>query len=250
MVHGGIDGYSRMVVFLQCSENNRASTVYNLFLDAINMYGLPSRVRSDQGRENILVAHHMVEHRGADRRSMITGSSVHNQRIERLWRDLFRCAIKLYYRLFYYLEDQGILLPTNPQHIYALHYVYLSRINKALDVFYDGWNHHGLRTARNKSPYQLYTEGALQLQQSGHSGVDFFDSVDDMYGVEEAGLAGENDGVQVPQCTFSLEDDHFALLQQSVNPLDNSDNYGIEPYEQTLEFISTTARQNPSLYNN
>ena len=45
-----------------------------------------------------------------------------------------------------------------------------------------------------------------------------------MYGVEEAGLAGENDGVQVPQCTFSLEDDHFALLQQSVNPLDNSDN--------------------------
>ena len=100
-------------------------------------------------------------------------------------------------------------------------------------VFYDGWNHHVLRTARNKSPYQLYTEGALQLQQSGHSGVD---SVDDMYGVEEAGLAGENDGVQVPQCTFSLEDDHFALLQQSVNPLDNSDNYGIELYEQ-----STTA---------
>ena len=74
-------------------ENNRVSTVSNLFLDAINMYGLLSRVHSDQGRENILVARHMVKHRGADRRSMITGSFVHNQR---MWRDLFRCAIKLY----------------------------------------------------------------------------------------------------------------------------------------------------------
>ena len=91
MVHAGIDGYSRMIVFCKCSSNNRASTVLDAFLEGVHLYGLPSRVCSDQGGENTMVARHMIESRGAERRSIIiTGSSVHNQRIERLWRDLFR----------------------------------------------------------------------------------------------------------------------------------------------------------------
>ena len=77
-----------------------AQTVYSLFLDAVRQYSLPSRVRSDQGRENYLVAQHMLEFRGTERRSMLIGSSVHNQRIERFWRDLFRCVIGLYHRLW------------------------------------------------------------------------------------------------------------------------------------------------------
>jgi len=127
VVHAGIDGFSRLIVFLHCSSNNRASTVYELFLTAVQHLGLPSRVRSDQGRENILVACHMLEHRGAHRNSMLTGSSIHNQRIERLFHDVFRCAVQLYYRLFYFLEDQGKLEPSNHKHMYALHYVYMPR---------------------------------------------------------------------------------------------------------------------------
>ena len=103
MAHAGIDGFSRMIVYMQCSNNNRSSTVYASFLKAVHQYGLPSRVRSDQGRENQLVAQHMLECRGSERRSMITGSSVHNQRIERLWRDMHYSAVKLFYQLFYYI---------------------------------------------------------------------------------------------------------------------------------------------------
>ena len=98
VTHCAIDGYSRLVVFIKCS--NKADTVYNLFLQAVGQYGLPSRIRCDQGRENVRVAQHMLHHRGVERRSVLVGSSVHNQRIERLWKDSHRCATSVFYQLF------------------------------------------------------------------------------------------------------------------------------------------------------
>ena len=95
-----IDGYSRLVLYLKCMPNNRSSTVYELFLNAIQLYNLPSRVRSDQGSENMMVARHMIEKRGGERRSMLTGSSTHNQRIERLWKDMHGCVTVLFYKIF------------------------------------------------------------------------------------------------------------------------------------------------------
>lgn len=78
-----------MIVYLACSTNNHASTVYTLFKETIKAYRIPSCVHSDKGRENILVCHFMVAVRGTERGSHIAGSSVHNQRIEHLWCDVY-----------------------------------------------------------------------------------------------------------------------------------------------------------------
>lgn len=216
MTHAGIDGYSRLIVYIHCSPNNKASTVYNLFLGAVDRFGLPSRVRSDQGGENVAVAQCMLERRGVDRGSMLTGSSTHNQRIERLWRDLHRCVGVLYYRLFYHLENLGLLDPTNDRHIYALHYIYLHRINQSLHAFRDAWNYHKIRTEHNRTPHQLFTRGMLQLQSSGLAAVDFFTEIDHQYGVEEEGLLPEIEGVVIPEVHFKLTEEHYRRLSMKL----------------------------------
>ena len=101
VVHGCIDGYSRRIVYMKSSDNNRANTVLQLFTDAIQEVGLPTCVRADRGGENVEVARYMLNHPLSNNGSFITGRSVHNRRIERLWRDLFQSCVILFYRLFY-----------------------------------------------------------------------------------------------------------------------------------------------------
>ena len=164
VLHGGIDGYSRLPVYLSASTNNTADTVLQCFLDGVQRYGLPSRVRCDCGGENVMVSQFMLAHpeRGPGCRSCITGRSVHNQQIERCWRDLFMGCVSLFYALFCIMGDVGILDPANNTDLFALHYVFIPCINHSLNIFRELYSHHRLRTAGNRTPYQLWISGLAE----------------------------------------------------------------------------------------
>jgi len=240
VTHGGIDGYSRLIVYLKSAGNVTASTVYDSFLEAVQKYHLPSRVRSDQGGENILVAQHMIQNRGANRNSIIVGASVHNQRIERLWKDMHKCVTSLYYRLFYFMEQHDLLNPLNEKHLFALHYIFLPRINRSLIQFVDSWNHHPIRTAHHKSPHQLFTSGLLYLRNSGLTALDLFEDADSTYGIDyDTPVASQNDrdDVEVPGCAYHISEANLAALKLAIDPLQESNEYGIDIYESTIQFL-------------
>ncbi|KAG7315542.1 hypothetical protein KOW79_020408, partial [Hemibagrus wyckioides] len=75
VIHGAIDGHSRLITYLNCNTDNRANTVLSQFLKATCLYGLLSRVRSDYGVENLQVALFMNVLQGIEHCCFITGES-------------------------------------------------------------------------------------------------------------------------------------------------------------------------------
>ena len=81
----------------------------------------------------------------------------------------------------------------------------------------------------------LFSGGMLILQHSRLAALDFFDHVDSHYGIdEEASVPSDDTTIEIP---VEVTDANYTLLQNTVDPLGPSNEYGVDLYEQTLNLI-------------
>lgn len=230
VIHRAIDGYSRMITFLKCSSNNTASTVFTYFLTAVEAHGLLARIRTDFDGENIDIWHCMIKQHDTNE-CVLVGASVHDERIEQLWHDVFRCVLSVFRDIFQQMERDEVLDCLNEVDIFCLHHIYLPRINSVIRDFTESWNNHPISTEHNLTPNQLYIRGFIQQGYTPVLPLTTTSSRPTRRLPFEPG-----DTVCVPRSTFSP----CSTLQSELSSIDllaSTSDFGYSLYAQTVEVV-------------
>ncbi|CAI5677981.1 unnamed protein product [Oreochromis niloticus] len=224
-------------MYLNAACNNTASTALDFFLDGVRRFGWPYKVRADQGVENVKIAKMMFTVRGTGCGSFISGKSVHNQRIERLWRDVWTGVTHIYYDVVHSLEEDGFLNISDSLHLFCAHYTFLPRLKVDLAKFSAGWNDHSIRTEHSLSPNQLWELGMLQqpIREPKRSEENLAEIQIESIDWESAGLSHQNNpSVLVPEMECPLNAEDIESLRLSIDPLVPSCSFGRDIYLTTL----------------
>ncbi|CAH3041319.1 unnamed protein product, partial [Porites lobata] len=215
ITHVCIDGKTRLILYAACRDNNKAETVLSLFQNA-----------------NYHVGAYMIQHRGPARGSIITGSSVHNSRVERSHRDVYSGVLAFYSHVFQQLEDEGNLDVLNDVHIFSLH----PRIQNSLEELVSQMNNRPVSTERNHSPLQMWERGMLENLHSGHTALS--EAEIEHLGVDPDGVLSvevEDYQVEIDPPLVSLSEEQKGELP---DPLTNDGNSGKDIYLQCIEVVN------------
>jgi hypothetical protein len=187
----------------------------------------------------------MLHKYGVATNPVITGRSIHNQRIERMWKDVFTYVLQYFYNLFYYMESHELLDPVNELHLFALQYVYIPRINRALDSFLLQWNNHPMSSEGNRSPLQTWTAGFYEFAESNYTVVrdilDINTTNFEHYGIDDDGprpLIETTNNVVVPRSAIQLSEEEIHQLTNEISPLGEDNDNGVHLYQRTVVFVN------------
>ena len=88
------------------------------------------------------------------------------------------------------------------------------------------------------TPNQLFTTGMLALRQSNHIALDFYECIDENYGIDEEGMGEPDDeGISIPRSTICLSEEQNSQLHQQINAMADDRNFGIDLYQQVVVYL-------------
>lgn len=178
--------------------------------------------------------------------------SLHNIRIERLWRDVRKDCLEVFRRTFFYLEELFLLNMNIRIHRIALFLVFQPRIQCSLDKMMAGWNNHRLRGEGNRSPIYIFDASCRKAIREGYWNTDPGDSItgasDPFYGVDE------QDETSIPTNELETAEEeieagvrvntdeelsHARSLLEGFDYEREDGNWGIEVYLEALQTLAT-----------
>ena len=127
----------------------------------------------------------------------------------------------------------GILDPDRDADLFALHYVFLPRINVQLFQFKNAWNHHPMRTEHGLCPIQLWQRGMLSASPRWQQEIVEGFSVPADYGIEEDGQfvnCFDQPSVVIPRIDVHLTFLQIQQLQALYSPFQYSCHGGADIY--------------------
>lgn len=190
-----------------------------MFYEAALQYGLPYFLRMDKGGENVKYAEFMEMNSqalGREDSSVLVGPSTKNVRIERFWGEINNIT-RPFKHLFYEMQHQRILNTDQITQIFALHYIYIPRMQKALDDFVKTWNVHGLSTEHGNSPGAMF----LTEKYGNHNPV-----------IHHPVIVPENAEEEI------IFVENYEIAQTIIpDPLADDGNHGVNLYIQLLNAI-------------
>lgn len=156
-IHGGVDGFSRKILWLEvAASNNNPLIISHYYLKAVQKLGLlPTIIRSDKGTENCgiqsLQQCFRMDHddKLSGFNSFIQGRSTSNQRIESYWCQMRKQGMNFWISLFKDFRDNSIFDDSNPLHMEALKFCFGSLIKYDLESIRKDWNRHSIRKQKN-----------------------------------------------------------------------------------------------------
>ena len=233
VLHGIIDGFTRAIVGLRYSNNNSAKTVFDVFIEGIKVWGRPNRMRADFGGENILVERDMIAAYDGDETRFLKGKSVHNQRIERLWRDVTRSVSIKYKNYFEKMEADGAINIHDLISKFVLQFLFLPRMNHDLMQFVDAWNHHKLSTEGNKTPLQLWKLNEKKIPVDATDNIYDYGKYDEDYDIASDDEDDDytNNQVEVPSYNPFDDDELFEVFKKNIEPFSADDKLDESLYE-------------------
>ena len=149
-IHGGIDGFSRKLIWLQVSRSNKSpDSIARMYLSGVvKVGGCPVELVTDLGTENAIVAAIQSYFRDSPDAHRYVPSP-RNRRIESWWSILSKTRFIWWRNFFTDLEFQRILDLSDELSKECLWYIFSGLIQRELDDVVEHWNTHRIRKSRH-----------------------------------------------------------------------------------------------------
>ena len=131
--------------------------------------------------------------------------------------------------------------------MFCLHFVYIPRLQRALDEFVLQWNCHPVSTESNLSPEQLFITGCFanpSVDDTMPEDIDMFGNGADSDDDAPLEINDDDYEVSVPNSAVQLSNEMLTLLSEQIDVFGDDGTDGRSLYQFCVQFVDVCSGNN------